>query len=85
MAAEELVAFLVRGLVDSPDDVVVSTLEEGEASLVIEVSVSADDAELVRGDEGETLRHIKAIVNAAAGKRKAIVELVEGASASGEE
>mgnify|MGYP002633396556 CR=1 FL=1 len=79
MAAEELVAFLVRGLVDNPDDVSVSTVEEGDSSLVIEVSVTSDDAELVRGDDGETLRHIKAIVNASSGKRKAIVELVETA------
>jgi predicted RNA-binding protein YlqC (UPF0109 family) len=83
MAADDLVTFLVRGLVDNPDEVVVSTLE-GDASLVLEVSVEADDVELVRGDDGETLRHIKALAAAASGKRKAIVELVTQ-NASGEE
>jgi|TARA_B110000483_G_C17660590_1_gene337922 predicted RNA-binding protein YlqC (UPF0109 family) len=75
MSAEELVGFLVRGLVDNPDDVDVQPLE-GDASLVLEVSVNADDVELVKGDDGETMRHLKAVVSAAAGKRKTIVELV---------
>ena len=85
MGTEELVSFLVRGLVDSPDDVNVSTVEEGESALLIEVNVNQRDLDLVRGDQGETLRHIRAIVNASSGKRKAIVELIESTSAAGAE
>ncbi len=85
MGTEELVSFLVRGLVDSPDDVNVSTVEEGDAALLIEVNVNQRDLDLVRGDDGETLRHIRAIVNASSGQRKTIVELIESASAAGAE
>jgi len=84
MGAQELVGFLVRGLVDHPDDVTISTVE-GDASSILEVRVHADDIELVKGDDGETLHHIKALVSAAAGNTKAIVELLEADGASGEE
>ena len=85
MAAEDLVGFLVRGLVDNPDEVEVTTVE-GNAANIVEVRVNADDMELVQGDEGETLRHIRAVVSASAGKTKTIVELLEGGSAeAGEE
>lgn len=83
---EQLVTFLVRGLVDHPDDVRVN-LVEGEASVVVELSVHPDDAELVRGEGGNTLRHLRTVVAARAGRRKAILELLEDGSArsSGEE
>lgn len=76
MAASELVGFLVRGLVDNPDDVTVSSIE-GESANILEVRVHPDDIELVKGNDGETLHHIKSLVSAAAGNTKAIVELLE--------
>jgi predicted RNA-binding protein YlqC (UPF0109 family) len=84
MAAEDLVGFLVRGLVDSPDDVVVTTVQ-GDAANIVEVRVNRDDMELVQGDDGETLRHISAVVSASAGKTKTIVELLEGESGESSE
>ncbi|MCB9761564.1 MAG: KH domain-containing protein [Alphaproteobacteria bacterium] len=77
MAVEDLVTFLVRGLVDDPDAVRVAKVE-GDATIMLELSVASDDVELVRGEDGETLRHIKAVVAAAAGRRKAILELMDG-------
>ena len=85
MAAEDLVGFLVRGLVDSPDQVEVTTIE-GKAANIVEVRVNPDDIELVEGDDGETLRHIRAVVSASAGRTKTLVELLEGgAGPAGEE
>ncbi|MCP4804684.1 MAG: KH domain-containing protein [Proteobacteria bacterium] len=84
MATEDLVGFLVRGLVDNPDDVTVSTVE-GDAANILELRVNAEDVELVEGEDGETLEHIKALVSAASGKTKSIVELLEANDGSGEE
>lgn len=77
MAVDELVGFLVRGLVDNPDQVRVVKVE-GDATVMLELSVAPDDVELVRGDRGETLRHLKAVVSASSGRRKAILELMDG-------
>lgn len=84
MATEDLVGFLVRGLVDNPDDVTVSKVE-GDAANILELRVNAEDIELVEGEDGETLEHIKALVSAASGKTKSIVELLEANDGSGEE
>jgi len=82
---EQLVTFIVRGLVDSPDDVRVNKVE-GESSVILELSVHPDDVELVQGEQGATLLSLKHVLSAASGRRKAILELIEGeASASGEE
>ncbi len=80
---DQLVSFVVQGLVDNPDDVEVSQVE-GDSTVMLELSVHEDDVELVQGEDGETLRHLRAVLAAASGRRKAILELVEGGNA-GEE
>lgn len=77
MAVEELVTFLVRGLVDNPDAVRVNRID-GDATIMLELTVDSDDVELVRGVGGETLQHVRAVVSAASGRRKAILELMDG-------
>ena len=85
MAVDELVTFLARGLVDNPDQVRVAKVE-GDATVMLELSVAPEDLELIRGDRGETLRHLKAVVSASSGRRKAILELMDGkGGSSGEE
>lgn len=76
---EELVTYVVRGLVDHPDQVSVNVVE-GEASVMLELSVNADDVELVKGDDGSTLQHLRAVVAAASGRKKAVLELLENAA-----
>ena len=75
-SVDQLLGFLVRGLVDNPDDVQVSRVE-GDATLILELSVHPEDVELVRGESDETLRDIRSVLSAASGRRKAIVELVD--------
>ncbi|MDP2306404.1 MAG: KH domain-containing protein [Pseudomonadota bacterium] len=80
-----VVDHLVRGLVRNPDAVRLNTVE-GEASVLIELSVAREDVARVNGPEGDTLRAIRAVLSAAAGRRKAVLELIPlGAAASGEE
>lgn len=78
----ELVAFLVRGLVSKPDAVQIHAVE-GEASLLIELTVDPADLESIKGPDGDTLRAIRTVLSAAAGQRKAVLELIEPASPTG--
>lgn len=83
-----LVEHLVRGLVRHPDQVKVNAVE-GEAAVLLELAVAPDDVGAVKGPQGDTLRAIRAVLSAAAGRRKAVLELIEPAggeaSASAEE
>ncbi len=70
---EALVRHLVTPLLSHPDDVRVRAVE-GESVTILEVAVHAHDRPVLE-DEG-TLRAVRNIVSAAAGSKKATVELV---------
>lgn len=72
----ELVKHLVAPVVQHPDDVSVSVVEEGEAALILELSVHEDDHDRVDGERGRTLRAIRTVLSAAAGRKKATLDLV---------
>lgn len=73
---EPLVRHLVTPIVDHPGDVSIQAVE-GEAVVMLELVVHADDRARVEGDKGRTLRAIRNILSAAAGSRKATLDLVE--------
>ncbi len=81
-----LVDHVVRGLVKNPDAVRLNSVE-GEASVLLELSVAPEDLARVKGPNGDTLRAIRTVLSASAGRRKAVLELVEplGAASAGEE
>jgi len=82
---ESLVRHLVEPIVANPDDVSVRVVE-GDAVTLFELSVHPDDRELLEADRGKTLRSIRNILSAAAGRQKASLDLVdEGGSAGDEE
>lgn len=70
----ELVEFLVKELVDSPDSVIVT--ENGE---VINVSVAKSDMGKIIGKQGRIAKSIRAIVKSVAAKqgKKCTVEILE--------
>ncbi|MCI9519233.1 MAG: KH domain-containing protein [Clostridia bacterium] len=70
----ELVEYLVKELVDSPDEVKVS--EDGE---VINVSVAKSDMGKIIGKQGRIAKSIRAIVKSVATKqgKKCTVEILE--------
>lgn len=74
-----LVAHLTRGLVSRPDQVVVNVVE-GEAAVLLELSVAPEDVEAVKGPGGETLRALRTVLSASSGRRKAVLELIEPAA-----
>jgi len=76
---QELVSHLVVPIVAHPDDVAVQVVD-GESTVMLELVVHADDQERVRGPEGRTLRAIRSVISAAAGRRRASLDLVEAFS-----
>lgn len=73
---QELVEYIVKPLVDHPDDVRVTVIE-GKASVMLELRVNAADEAAVRGDDGIRLRDIQQVLAIAGGDRKPVLELID--------
>jgi predicted RNA-binding protein YlqC (UPF0109 family) len=73
---EALVRHVVEPIVHHKDAVSLKTVE-GEAVVMMELVVHPDDKARVDGDKGRTLRAIRNILSAAAGSRKATLDLVD--------
>lgn len=75
---KDLVAFIVRNLVESPDAVEVREVA-GDKAQVYEVKVSEADLGKVIGKQGRTIRSVRALVSAAASRegKRATVEVVD--------
>ena len=81
---DSLLRHLVTPIVAHPDDISIQAIE-GDASILLELVVHEDDRARVKGEDGRTLRALRTVLSAAAGKRKATVDLVEAHGAHGEE
>jgi predicted RNA-binding protein YlqC (UPF0109 family) len=73
---EALVRHLVEPIVRHKSAVGLKTVE-GEAVVLMELVVHPEDKDRVDGDKGRTLRAIRNILSAAAGSRKATLDLVD--------
>jgi uncharacterized protein len=76
---QNLVAFIVRGLVDRPDDVSVAFLSVSAAETSLELRVHPDDLGHVIGKLGRTARSVRLTLGAAASKlgRRANLEIAD--------
>jgi predicted RNA-binding protein YlqC (UPF0109 family) len=75
----ELLVYRAKALVDQPDQVEVEQFEEDDGTLVLELSVAADDYGQVIGRGGRTAQALRTVVKAAAVKdnRRVLVDIVE--------
>lgn len=75
---KDMVEFVVKKLVDHPDDVTVNEIS-GEQATIIELRVSPDDLGKVIGKEGRTARSLRTLIHAAATKsrKRAVLEILE--------
>ena len=75
----ELLVYLAQQLVDEPAKVEVEEFEEDDGTLVLELSVAADDYGQVIGRGGRTAQALRTVVKAAAVKdnRRVLVDIVE--------
>ncbi|MCG2622320.1 RNA-binding protein [Arthrobacter sp. I2-34] len=75
MLAEAL-EHLVRGIVDSPDDVKVA-MKNNRRGDIIEVRVHQDDLGRVIGRQGRTARALRTVINALPGGEQVRVDVVD--------
>jgi predicted RNA-binding protein YlqC (UPF0109 family) len=75
----ELLEYLARALVDSPDQVKIEEFEEDDGTLVLELSVADDDYGQIIGRGGRTAQALRTLVKAAAVKdnRRVLIDIVE--------
>jgi predicted RNA-binding protein YlqC (UPF0109 family) len=75
---KDLVFFIAKALVDSPDQVEVREIA-GEKATVLELKVADGDRGKIIGKEGRIIKAIRVIINSASAKldKRATVEVVE--------
>lgn len=75
---KELVEFVVKSLVDSPEEVSVNVVE-GEKSTILELRVASDDVGKVIGKQGRIAKAIRTILSASATKdgKHAVLEILD--------
>ncbi len=75
---KELVEFLVKSLVDEPDQVSVNVIE-GEKSTILELRVAEGDIGKVIGKQGRIAKAIRTILSASAtkGGKRAVLEILD--------
>lgn len=78
VSLKELVEYLAKSLVDSPDDVEVAEIA-GEQTVVLELRVAKEDLGKVIGKQGRTVKAMRAILSAASSKvrKRADLEILE--------
>ncbi|MFP4547149.1 MAG: KH domain-containing protein [Fidelibacterota bacterium] len=76
---QEFVEYIVKKLVDNPDDVKVTQIDS-EKTTILELQVKEGDLGKVIGKSGRTAKAIRTLLTAAAaksGQKRAILEIVE--------
>jgi hypothetical protein len=76
---DDLLEYLARSLVDSPDEVSVDSFEEDDGTLVLELHVGDDDAGKVIGRGGRTVAALRTVIKAAAARdgQRVLVDVVD--------
>ena len=74
----DLLTFLVRGLVENPDEVEVAELEE-DGDLVYEITVADEDLGRVIGRDGRVANALRSVAKAVAVRleRRVIVDILD--------
>ncbi len=75
---KELIEYIVKALVDHPEDVQITEVD-GERTIIFELRCHADDVGKVIGKSGKTVSAIRILLNTAAAKqgRRAMLEVVD--------
>jgi predicted RNA-binding protein YlqC (UPF0109 family) len=76
---DELLIYLARSLVDSPDEVSVESFEEPDGTVVLELHVAEDDAGKVIGRGGRTVAALRTVIKASAVRQgtRVLVDVVD--------
>jgi hypothetical protein len=76
---KDLLEYLAKGLVEHPDEVSITEVEEDDGSLVLEMSVADDDYGSVIGRGGRTASALRTVIKTAGAKdgRRVFVDIVD--------
>ncbi len=76
---KELLEYMVKELVDSPDEVQITEEEEGDKTIIFKLKVSENDLGKVIGKKGRTANAIRVVMRAASAKRgkSSIVKIID--------
>ena len=76
---KDLLEYLAKGLVDSPEQVSVDSFEEDDGTVVLELHVADDDIGKVIGRSGRTVNALRTVVRACSVKhgRRVLVDVVD--------
>ncbi len=75
----DLLEYLTKAIVDSPDKVKVEEFEEDDGTLVLELSVHEDDYGQIIGRGGRTAAALRTVVKAAGSRqdKRVLVDIVD--------
>ena len=75
----DLLEFLTRSLVESPDEVKVTEVEEIDGEVVLEVEVAEDDLGRVIGRGGRVANALRSVMKAAATRedKRVVVDILD--------
>ncbi len=75
---KDLIEYIAKALVDSPDDVKVSEVE-GKQTSILELRVAKEDLGKVIGKQGRTAKAMRTLLSAASAKinKRTVLEIVE--------
>lgn len=76
---KEFIEFIVKHLVDNPDNVTIDENRPEENKVVLSLKVNADDVGKVIGKQGKTAQAMRTLLTAIAAKegKRAILEIVD--------
>ena len=76
---KELLEYMVKELVDNPDDVEIEEEEEDEKTVIFKLKVAEDDLGKVIGKKGRTANALRVVMRAASAKRgkSSIVKIMD--------
>ncbi|MBM3706760.1 MAG: KH domain-containing protein [Actinobacteria bacterium] len=76
---KELLEYMVKELVDSPDEVKITEEEEGDKTVIFKLQVAESDLGKVIGKKGRTANALRVVMRAASAKRgkSSIVKIVD--------
>ncbi len=76
---KELLEYIVKELVDNPDNVEIEEEEEDEKTVIFKVKVAEEDLGKVIGKKGRTANALRVVLRAASAKRgkSSIVKIID--------
>lgn len=76
---KELIEFIARSLVENPEAVTVSEVEEADGSILVQLAAAQEDMGRIIGKQGRTAKAMRTLLNAKATResKRASLQIME--------